>query len=266
MWYAADNNWRDAVALLQAHPGAVSSVITFCGLDLSDAGTLIPSFSPACSQLFPALAAEGVKAEVSTGGGNCSISAMRVLWADPASPPALLAYALAANASGVSVDFEPQADNCKGGATGSSADAAPFSAWLTAVRALLAPHDIRLTVDVAGWSPVLKEYATLARGVDRLLTMETYNGDSAAQWGPYLSEFLAGTPLEKAGVGLGAWGAGKDGWWETPAGAAFKVNASAAAGVPELAVFRILPAKNPPWPLPFWWEALARFREGGARP
>ena len=91
---------------------------------------------------------------------------MRKLWADPASPPAVLAAALAANASGVSIDFEPQADNCKGSPTGTAADAAPFAAWLASVRAQLAPHGIRLTVDVASWSPVLAEYATLAPSVD----------------------------------------------------------------------------------------------------
>ena len=47
------------------------------------------------------------------------------------------------------------------------------------------------------------------------------------------------------------------GWWETPAAAAFKVNRSRADGVPELAVFRLLPGSQ--WPLPFWWPALAAF-------
>ena len=258
-WYAPDNNWRDAVSLIAAHPGGVTTTFNYCGLDISDAGPIIDSFSPICAQLFPALAALGVRAEISSGSGNCSIAAMRMLWADPASPPAVLAAALAANASGVSIDFEPQADNCRGGPTGSAADAAPFAAWLGAVRALLHPRGIRLTVDVASWSPVLREYATLAPSVDRLLTMETYNGDSPSDWLPYLTDFLASTPLEKAGVGLGAWSDGKGAWWETPAGADFKVNASVAANVPELAVFRILPSTSPPWPLPFWWPALAKF-------
>jgi hypothetical protein len=166
MWYAPDNNWRDAVALIAAHAAQVTTVFSYCGLDISDAGKIIPTFSPICAQLFPALAALGVRAEISSGSGNCSIAAMRKLWADPASPPAVLAAALAANASGVSIDFEPQADNCKGSPTGTAADAAPFAAWLASVRAQLAPHGIRLTVDVASWSPVLAEYATLAPSVD----------------------------------------------------------------------------------------------------
>jgi hypothetical protein len=166
MWYAPDNNWRDAVALIAAHAAQVTTVFSYCGLDISDAGTIIPAFSPICAQLFPALAALGVRAEISSGSGNCSIAAMRKLWADPASPPAVLAAALAANASGVSIDCEPQADNCKGSPTGTAADAAPFAAWLASVRAQLAPHGIRLTVDVASWSPVLAEYATLAPSVD----------------------------------------------------------------------------------------------------
>lgn len=93
----------------------------------------------------------------------------------------------------------------------------------------------------------------------RPTTTANAQGDSPAQWMSYLNEFLAATPRDKAGVGLGAWADGKSDWWETADGAAFKVNASIAANVPELAVFRILPSTSPPWPLPFWWPALERF-------
>jgi hypothetical protein len=62
-------------------------------------------------------------------------------------------------------------------------------------------------------------------------------------------------------VGLGAWADGKGSWWETTPAAFFKVNKSMEAGVPELAVFRIVPSKevSPEWPLHFWWNALAPF-------
>lgn len=171
----------------------MTTVFNYCGLDISDEGAIISRFSTVCEQLFPALAAIGVRAEISSGSGNCSIAAMRKLWADPASPATVLAAALTANASGVSIDFEPQADDCRGSPTGSAADAAPFAAWLAAVRALLQPHGIRLTVDVASWSPVLREYAVLAPSVDRLLTMETCRYTHARAPTPALEERATNT-------------------------------------------------------------------------
>jgi hypothetical protein len=75
------------------------------------------------------------------------------------------------------------------------------------------------------------------------------------------NDFIDVIPLSKAGIGLGAWSDGKSDWWETPAGATFKVNRAISDGVPELAVFRLLPQpeQNPPWPLDFWWGALAAY-------
>jgi hypothetical protein len=261
-WLAPDNNWADAVALVQQHPKLVTSVMSYCGLDVADDGKIIPLFSEPCRQLIPALQALGVQAEVVTNSGNCSIDTFRTLWKDLVVSPAVLRdYVLAANASGLNIDFEPQADNCKGGPTGTAADAALFSTWLGAVRDLLHPHGVRLTVDVASWSPVLSQNAVLAKGVDRVLTMETYNGDSPAQWLESFDPFVKSVPLDSAGVGLGAWADGKGSWWETAPAAFFKVNKSMEAGVPELAVFRIKPSKevSPEWPLHFWWNALALF-------
>ena len=259
-WWAVDANEVTALlSTIAAHKSVVTSLISYCGLDIRDDGTLVTTFSPVCADLFPRLRALGVQPEVTSNSGSCSIAAMRKLWSDPASPPALLAYALAANASGISIDFEPQADSCKGPPTGDAADAAPFAAWLGACRALLAPRGIRLTVAVASWSPVLAQSATLARGADRLLSMETYNGGSAAEWDGLLHSFLAGAPAAAAGVGLGAWSDGAGAWWETAGAAAHKVAAARAAGVPELAVFRMHPSKQPPWPLDFWWAALEAF-------
>jgi len=261
-WYAPDNDWPAAVALVAAHAPLVTSVMSYCGVDLADDGTIIPAFHDTCASLFPALRALGVQTELATGSGNCSIDAMRRLWADTTASPRVLAAAVArANASGLNVDFEPQADACKGGATGTAADAALFARWLAAVRAALRPLGARLTVDVAGWSPVLREFRTLAAGVDRVLDMSTYNGGSAHEWDGYFDALVAGAPLAAAGVGLGGWAAQPAAWWATPAAAAYKVAAAARARVPELAVFRIVPSPEqaPEWPLAFWWDALEKF-------
>lgn len=261
-WYAPDNNWEDALKIVEAHPGLVTSVMNYCGLDIADDGTLIPNFSSVCEQLLPALSALGVQPEVVTNSGNCSIDAFRTLWKDTTvSPGVLRDYVVKHNAAGLNIDFEPQANNCKGGATGTAADALQFSIWLRAVREELAPHGVRLTVDVASWSPVLAQFATLAQGVDRVLTMETYNGASEGAWLGYFKDFVSHTPLNASGIGLGAWSDSKGAWWETEAAAVYKVQASMAANVPELAVFRIVPSKEvtPEWPLAFWWDALKPF-------
>ena len=48
------------------------------------------------------------------------------------------------------------------------------------------------------------------------------------------------------------------------AGAEAKVNKSAVDGLPELALFRLLPDAGgdatKDWPLEFWWDALQAFR------
>jgi hypothetical protein len=262
-WYAPDNDWPAAVDIVKAHAPLVTSLMSYCGIDVADNGTMIIAFHDTCVGLFAALKGLGVRAELATGSGNCSIDTFRALWRDTTdSPVALRDAVLSVGADGLNVDFEPQADNCQGGPTGDASDAALFATWLGAVRAQLSPHGVRLTVDVASWSPVLSEYATLAAGVDRVLTMETYNGDNPGQWDGYLSAFVGATPLDKAGVGLGAWSDGTSGWWESSAAAQHKVNASLAAKVPELAVFRIVPSPevSPEWPLAFWWPALSAFK------
>ena len=259
-WYACDNDWPAAVAQITPYaPTLVTSIQTYCGWDVSDAGKIIGSTSPQCVGFFAAIGKMGVRAELATGAGNCSIASYRLLWADTTtSPQQLLAAALAVNASGWNIDFEPQADNCQGSPTGTPADAVLFASWLTSVRSALHPHGVRLTVDVASWSPVLGQFAVLAKSVDRLQNMGTYNGGSSSEWMSGYTPYLAATPLAAVGVGIGAWSDGGTAWWETPEGAAFKVARARADKVPELAVFRIVPGATP-WPLDFWWAALAKY-------
>lgn len=266
-WYAADNNWPQVISMISPFvgnattPTLVTSVQSYCGYEVCDDGSVCGGLSSACAAFFPAAAALGVRNELNLDSGNCSIAAYRTLWADTtASPGVLLAAALAANATGWNIDLEPQADNCKGNPTGTAADAVAFAAWLTAVRDVLTPHGIRLTVDVADWSPVLSAFSTLAPAVDRLQDMETYNGDSEAEWLTYYAPLRAVQPRSVAGVGLGCWEDGKGAWWETPAGAAAKISRAIADGMPELALFRLDPdTGGAAWPPAFWWSALQAF-------
>lgn len=142
---------------------------------------------------------------------------------------------------------------------GTAADAKLFASWLSAVRSVLNPHGIRLTADVASWSPVLKQYATLAPAVDRLQTMSTYNDASLAQWNADFHAFVDAIPRSAAGVGLGVWNDSKSQWWETAAGAKAKVAVAIKGGIMELACFRLVPAPDNESPSSFWWDALAPF-------
>lgn len=243
----------------------MTSIQSYCGYEVCDDGTVCGALSSACAAFFPAAAALGVRNELNLNSGNCSISVYRTLWADVTnSPHVLLEAALAANASGWNIDLEPQADNCQGSPTGDKDDAVQFAQWLSAVNASLAPHGIRLTVDVANWSPVLREFSTLAPSVDRLQDMETYNGDSEAEWLTYYAPLQAVQPRAAAGVGLGCWVDGKGAWWETPAGAAAKIAHAIADGMPELALFRLDPSTGgAPWPPAYWWPLLTSFVSRG---
>lgn len=277
-WWYASGSQADFAALIKqinqpARLPLVTSIQSYCGHDISDDGRIIMNPGQgnisACREFFPELSKLGVRPELTTGAGNCSIDTYRKLWTDTTnSPQVLLQAALEVNASGWNIDLEPQGGpntgkpgwGCQGGSLpiGNAADAKLFTGWLSAVRAVLQPHGIRLTVDVASWSPVLKEYATLASAVDRMQTMTTYNGANLVAWEGDFNEFLRTTPISKAGVGLGVWDDQKGDWWETAAAAPAKVQHAIASGVHELACFRLVPAQ-PETPASYWWDALQPF-------
>jgi len=261
-WYACDNNWPQTIDIIKNTTiNTVTSVQTYCGWTVADNGTIIGSTSSQCQAFFNELIKLGSYPELTLDSGNCSIDSYRMLWKDTVySPQILLQAALAVNASGWNIDLEPQGDNCKSGGTGTAADAVLFASWLAAVRSVLNKQNVRLTVDVASWSPVLSQYATLAPSVDRLQNMETYNGDSESQWLSYYEPFLNAVPLDKVGVGLGVWNdSNPSSWWETPAGGQTKIMYAIKDNVPELACFRLDPETNPIWPLQFWWPLLENY-------
>ena len=104
--------------------------MSYCGIDLADNGTIISKFSDVCNEMFPYFQALGIKTEIATGTGNCSIDAMRKLWLDTTISPIILLDALIlANASGLNIDFEPQSDDCQGSASGNRHDAILFAKW-----------------------------------------------------------------------------------------------------------------------------------------
>jgi hypothetical protein len=98
--------------MISQHTGVVTSVMSYCGLNVADNASIITDFSGSCGALFPALSKIGVRNEICLNAGNCSIDTYRKLWSDVStSPSVLLNAALAANASGINIDLEPQARN-----------------------------------------------------------------------------------------------------------------------------------------------------------
>jgi hypothetical protein len=127
------------------------------------------------------------------------------------------------------------------------------------LRKLFNAHELRVTVDVAVWTPALSDFSLLAKSCDRVMDMSTYNGDSAAQWQPLYEALKGTTPANARGLGLGAWDDGKGSWWETATGAQAKVSTAKKDGIPELAIFRLETAHS--WPPAFWWPLLADFKK-----
>ena len=118
-WYASGTDESFEQLLKQINQPArlplVTSIQTYCGHDISDIGTIIMNPHQgnisACTKYFPELAKLGVRPELATGAGNCSIVTYRKLWADTTeSPQVLLKAALAVNASGWNIDLEPQGE------------------------------------------------------------------------------------------------------------------------------------------------------------
>ena len=70
--------------------------MSYCGIDVADNGTMIIAFHDTCVGLFAALKGLGVRAELATGSGNCSIDAFRTLWGDTVESPATLRDAVLA--------------------------------------------------------------------------------------------------------------------------------------------------------------------------
>jgi hypothetical protein len=250
-WYSPDNNWPGMIDQVAANPGLVTSVMVYCGAEVADDGTIVQIVDSTCiasggEDIFSELIALGVRPELVLNSGNCSIDAYRTLWTQNinTSIAALVSMAVNTNASGWNIDLEPQADNCQGTGTGEASDAVLFAGWLASLRNALHGVNVRLTVDVASWSPVLSQFTTLAPSVDRLMDMDTYNAASLDSWlASYGPMGNSDVPRSVAGIGLGCWvDSSTNGTWSvTPASATERIAQCLSDGVPELAMFRLVP-------------------------
>ena len=110
----------------------------------------------------------------------------------------------ATNATGFNLDFESFSDQCFGNATGTAADALLFLDWLYALRPKLHALNCRVTADVSYWSPYLSQYNILAKGVDKLMFMGTYNAVNFTDWMGYYTMITQQAGLTNmVSIGLG---------------------------------------------------------------
>jgi hypothetical protein len=262
---------------LEAHPGVVTSVMLQCNVVAAANGSIIGSLGPLCEQVIPELRSLNVLPEIWLGSEAGDAASFHLLWNNNVTAvEQLTEMAVQYNISGWNIDLEPNSDPST-----TTADAQAYAAWLTALKASLHPHGVRLTVDVATWSTMIADFSVLAPSVDRLMNMETYNADSLSQWMRYYQS-IVNDQIDRnvVGIGLGCWvDSSTNGTWSvTPESAAQRIAQIKLDNVPEIDMFRLLPITGPPsspwalrdtlaggnppqWPEEFWWDALVAYKE-----
>jgi len=208
-WYwPTTGDMEGVLNLLQQQSEVVTSVMIYCGHNISPSGKLVvdPTYAPFChlqgGGLISRVKAMGIGVEfVVEDHGN--ITTDLLFMSDPTNIDALVTIANYYDLYGWNLDFEPSAP---------LSTAQAYAKFCTKLRAPLNQRGTRLTIDVANWSGLFKDFTLLAPTVDRLMDMETYNSDSfegwiyGDDWGGYYNTFVnPSVPRNKTGVGLGCW-------------------------------------------------------------
>lgn len=169
---------------------------------------------------------------------------MRAVFAKPGPfISACIAAAAKYRLSGFNIDWEPS--NPVSPIT--PADAAAYAAFLDTLATALHGHGLKVTVDVAGWSPIWNLTAIAATSVDQVMTMDTYTDD----WTSFqasLARAVAVIPPEKLVIGLETTKA-SNGQPYSDAELAQRFGALAAAGVRKVGLWRAPVPDN-------WWPFL----------
>eukprot|EP00040_Diaphanoeca_grandis_P041083 m.262489 g.262489 ORF g.262489 m.262489 type:complete len:315 (+) comp45810_c0_seq1:34-978(+) len=252
--------------LVRSHPGAVSRVMIYCGHGVGAGGSIVndPKNNALCldAGLIAGLKSAGVVPELVLNSGTSNVADFRALFANASAQIAfLVSEAKRFGVGGWNLDLEP--------VSSAASDAPIYSAFCGQLKTALHQIDVRLTIAVANWSPMLSNFAVLAGNVDRLLDMETYNANSMAgwlagdNWGGYYNALLApGVNRSKSGPGLGCWPqlCGKDLCWTTTAASGKpRMDRIKQDGVLEVALFRIIQIPSQKWPEDWWWPLLLDF-------
>lgn len=97
----------------------ITSIILDCGARVDVTGRLDLTLGGGCAQAVQGIKKLGIRAEMALGLANCSIDALRSFSQNASAAGAALAKFQAAEGfDGISLDFEPQSDNCQVGRGG----------------------------------------------------------------------------------------------------------------------------------------------------
>jgi hypothetical protein len=260
-------DWTNMLKKVEAHKHTITSVILFCGISVAPGGAVGGNVSAACANtIIPGLLKIGVRVEICLESGTSDVKDYRLLFARDPQPLAsrMVAIGTKHRLSGWNMDLEPQ----KGAPSSTKADAVLYSAWAAKVAPTLHAAGMRFTADVGCCGAGLVEYATLAKGFDRVMDMVTYNSASLTSWLGPLHRFTTTVPTLAQSVGLGAWissvtnaTSAPEHWSITPASATERICHIMNASVPEVSVYVLsgAPATDPE---EFWWAQLDKYIGG----
>ena len=281
-WYAPASyggmDINNTVNLLAQHPGVVSTVLVYCGHSANgglkvDAKTLALCTDgvPHAGQppLLQALKRQGIAWELVLDSGSSDVDDYRAsLFANASVVPALVSSPrrkLSFGARGWNFDLEPQ----KHKPASTAHDALAFASFCARTRSALHAVGMRLTVSVAQWCPMLKNYTLLAPTADRLFDMETYNANSFDGWlhgdsfGGYYLQLLNGTNHSAVAPALGCWNqtcGGQPCWTSTQPSVRPRLERMARDGIQEVPMFRLLQRDGVArTPQDWWWPALTEW-------
>ena len=184
---------QNTLAVLAANPGVVTNVFLYCGHEVVSGGlTVDPSLEKLCleTNLIAGLVDLNIAPEIVINSGNNDVKDYRNFFAnETANLAAVVAEAARFGTKGVSFDLEPQvglsiclleyfwalalvqeSSSCflwvllfcfqTGNPASTAQDAVGYANFLGKLRPKLAETDVRLTIAVAQWSPMLSQYVS----------------------------------------------------------------------------------------------------------
>jgi hypothetical protein len=187
------HNASRALTALKRQGGrrVATSLLLYCGHRINATGGLSappgvrtaasPLLSAGCVTMVGGLAEIGIGAEAVIGA---ELLAVRAMFASP--QPSIISISALVRTqklAGISWDIEP--------ANSTTEDAQKFAAYLSSLRAALAPLGARVTLYSNAFSPIIEDVALLSTSVDRVLAGQTYNGGLNSQAGAGMAGWLA---------------------------------------------------------------------------
>jgi len=183
----------------------------------------------------------------------------------------LMKLAIRHNADGWNLDLEPQ--------NSVSSDALVYADFCRRMKLWTDIYKLRLSVDVALWSPMIAQFELLSINVDRIYDMDTYVANSYSGWllgddwgGNYSSFVNDKINRSKNGIGLGAWPTEECGkvtcWSAMPQSGLIRINRIIQDNILDIGIWDIEgPQSNTDntfcnsTPMIWWWPLFELFAQ-----